>query len=565
MRRRRERSIRDQDARAARPDAGGRPGGGRARCDVVAAAVEPGISTAELDAIAEREIRGAGAVPSFQGYHGYPATICTSVNDAGRARHPQPDRTRLAAGDLISVDCGAIVGGWHGDAARHGRRRPDQRRAWPGLLEACERALWPAWPRAGRARRLTDISAAVEADRAAPPARTGSSRTTSGHGIGTQMHMDPPVPNYGRPGRGPVLTEGMALAIEPMLVLGDPETRRAGRRLDRGHRGRHLGGALRAHGGHHGGRPLGADRRGRRGQRPGGGPRRPSGAPAAGRPGPRACPRRGRRDGSWEDRDGASDPRIRASDDDRDRTATLLREHHAVGRLTAEEFNERLDKTFAAKTVGELDELLADLPAIDLYRLPDQACPAAAPAHARATPRRWPRRPSAGAPAMRQHGRFSPAWQAAWGSLVQRVGRAHRDLGAERDGLPVVRLDRRPVGRGPARPLDHRQPPRRRRATGSPPRQLPGTGRRTRTPAPRSQARRREYAAPASVIVSHVRTRTAAGFAGGGVRVDSAAAREAALVRSDLESAVRRRPSELGSPGSGGCARREPVAGQASG
>jgi hypothetical protein len=109
-----------------------------------------------------------------------------------------------------------------------------------------------------------------------------------------------------------------------------------------------------------------------------------------------------------------SDPRIRASDDDRDRTATLLREHHAAGRLDAEEFNDRLDKAFAAKTVGELDELLSDLPSIDLYRLPDHGLPRRPPvpgasSHAGAL---------AAAGAGRPHGRFSPAWQAAWGSWL---------------------------------------------------------------------------------------------------------------------------------------------------
>jgi hypothetical protein len=110
----------------------------------------------------------------------------------------------------------------------------------------------------------------------------------------------------------------------------------------------------------------------------------------------------------------SSDPRIRASDDDRDRTATLLREHHAAGRLDPEEFNERLDKTFAAKTVGELDDLLSDLPSIDLYRLPDHglsrrpATPGAASALGA----------MAAAGTGRPHGRFSPAWQAAWGSWL---------------------------------------------------------------------------------------------------------------------------------------------------
>ena len=186
-----------------------------------AAAVEPGISTAELDAIAEREIRAAGAVPSFLGYHGYPATICTSVNE--QVVHGIPSRAAvLAAGDLISIDCGAIVGGWHGDAALTVSVGP-VRAELAGLLDACEQALWHGLARAEPGARLTDISAAVEAAaRAAGP--YGIVEDYTGHGIGTQMHMDPPVPNYGLPGRGPLLTEGMALAIEPMLVLGDQET-----------------------------------------------------------------------------------------------------------------------------------------------------------------------------------------------------------------------------------------------------------------------------------------------------------------------------------------------------
>jgi methionyl aminopeptidase len=186
-----------------------------------AAAVQPGISTAELDAIAARVIREAGAEPSFLGYHGYPATICTSLNEQVVHGIPAPG-TVLAAGDLISIDCGAIVGGWHGDAALTvsvGPARPDL----AALLEACETALWHGLARAWPGARLTDISAAVEAAaRAGGP--FGIVEEYTGHGIGSQMHMDPPVPNYGRPGRGPVLTEGMALAIEPMVVLGSPET-----------------------------------------------------------------------------------------------------------------------------------------------------------------------------------------------------------------------------------------------------------------------------------------------------------------------------------------------------
>jgi methionyl aminopeptidase len=189
--------------------------------DAVSAAVEPGITTAELDAIAERVIRDAGAVPSFKGYHDYPATICTSVND--QIVHGIPGLgTRLAAGDLISIDCGAIVDGWHGDAARTIAVGPVSEEH-ARLIDACERALWHGLAVARPGQRLTDISHAVEVS-ARASGNYGIVREYVGHGIGTEMHMDPPVPNYGRAGRGPVLIEGMALAIEPMLVLGQPST-----------------------------------------------------------------------------------------------------------------------------------------------------------------------------------------------------------------------------------------------------------------------------------------------------------------------------------------------------
>ncbi len=190
--------------------------------DVLAAAVEPGITTADLDAIAEREIRAAGATPSFKGYHGYPATICTSVND--QIVHGIPSAgTRLAAGDIISIDCGAIVDGWHGDACRTVGVGPvsDELAA---LLAACELALWHGLAKARPGARLSDISHAVGAS-AQASGPYGIVREYVGHGIGTEMHMDPAVPNFGRAGRGPVLVEGMALAVEPMLVLGSPRTR----------------------------------------------------------------------------------------------------------------------------------------------------------------------------------------------------------------------------------------------------------------------------------------------------------------------------------------------------
>jgi methionyl aminopeptidase len=188
---------------------------------LVAAAVQPGVSTAELDALAEREIRAAGATPSFKGYHGYPATICTSVNNEIVHGIPSPSR-RLRVGDIISIDCGAIVRGWHGDAAvTVGVGSISAEHA--ALLDACEAALWRGLAQARAGGRLGDISHAVETSiRAA--GRYGLVEEYTGHGIGTAMHMDPPVPNYGRAGRGPRLRTGMALAVEPMVMLGGPET-----------------------------------------------------------------------------------------------------------------------------------------------------------------------------------------------------------------------------------------------------------------------------------------------------------------------------------------------------
>ncbi|MGE5135732.1 MAG: type I methionyl aminopeptidase [Gemmatimonadota bacterium] len=185
-------------------------------------AVAPGVSTQELDAVAAAEIRAAGATPSFPGYQGYPATICVSVNDEIVHGIPSPARL-LRPGDVVSIDCGAIVRGWHADAALTvGAGVITGELA--DLLEACEQALWQGLAQARPGARLSDISHAVERHvRSAGP--YGIVEDYVGHGIGTQMHMDPPVPSLGRPGRGPVLAEGMALAIEPLLTLGGPQTR----------------------------------------------------------------------------------------------------------------------------------------------------------------------------------------------------------------------------------------------------------------------------------------------------------------------------------------------------
>jgi methionyl aminopeptidase len=181
-----------------------------------AAAVEPGVSTAELDAIAEAEMRAAGAQSSFKGYHGYPATICTSIND--QIVHGIPSSSvKVAAGDVLSIDAGAIVGGWHGDAALTVAVGPVPAGV-TDLLAACERAMWHGLAAAVAGGRLTDVSHAIQSS-AEASGRYGIVREYTGHFIGSQMHMEPAVPNYGRAGRGPVLAEGMALAIEPMLVL----------------------------------------------------------------------------------------------------------------------------------------------------------------------------------------------------------------------------------------------------------------------------------------------------------------------------------------------------------
>ena len=185
-------------------------------------AVAPGATTAHLDAVARDRIDAAGAIPSFLGYHGFPATICTCVNE--EIVHGIPSASRvLREGDVVSIDCGASVAGWHADAAV--MVGVGAIPAGPAKMIAdCERALWQGLAAARAGARLSDISHAVERS-ARAAGEYGIVEDYVGHGIGSEMHMDPPVPNYGRPGRGPVLAEGMALAIEPLLVLGSPDTR----------------------------------------------------------------------------------------------------------------------------------------------------------------------------------------------------------------------------------------------------------------------------------------------------------------------------------------------------
>jgi methionyl aminopeptidase len=192
----------------------------------VTAAIRPGVSTGELDELAEQTIRDAGAVPSFLGYHDYPATICASVNQ--QIVHGIPSKTQvLSDGDLISVDCGAILDGWHGDSAVT---------VAVGAVSAADQALSDATRAAMEAgiravlvdARLTDISHAIESEVRRVEGTTGVAygivREYGGHGIGSAMHMEPFLPNFGKPGKGPRLRVGMAIAIEPMLTLGAERT-----------------------------------------------------------------------------------------------------------------------------------------------------------------------------------------------------------------------------------------------------------------------------------------------------------------------------------------------------
>ena len=187
----------------------------------IRAAVAPGVTMKKLDEIAATVIRDRGCTPSFLGYHGtYPATICASPNDV--IVHGIPGEYRLEEGDILSIDVGAIYEGLHGDAAFSmvvGEGDPDRVR----LVDATEEAMWAGIHAVHEGARVGDIGAAVEA--VAHREGFGVVREYVGHGIGRQMHEEPQVPNYGRPGKGMKLRQGMAICIEPMFNLGGAETR----------------------------------------------------------------------------------------------------------------------------------------------------------------------------------------------------------------------------------------------------------------------------------------------------------------------------------------------------
>ncbi len=191
-----------------------------ATLDLIESAIRPGITTKELDQLAERFIRSRGAKPTFKGYRGFPGSICASPNEM--IVHGIPGSYALKAGDIISVDVGVTLDGWVADAARTFpvEQVDEQVR---NLLEATERSLYAGVAAARVGNRMGDLSSAIQ--QVAEDAGLAVVRSLVGHGVGRSMHEDPQVPNYGRAGKGPLLEEGMVLAIEPMTTAGGPAVR----------------------------------------------------------------------------------------------------------------------------------------------------------------------------------------------------------------------------------------------------------------------------------------------------------------------------------------------------
>jgi methionyl aminopeptidase len=184
----------------------------------LAGLVAPGVTTADLDAVAEKRIARAGATPAFKGYHGYPATICASIND--EVIHGIPSGRRLLNdGDIISIDVGASLNGYFGDSAITLPVGQVSEEA-ATLLRVTEEALYKAIERVRPGGRISDLGHAVQ--KHVESYGFSVVREFVGHGIGQRMHEEPQIPNYGDPGRGPRLTEGMVLAIEPMVNAGKP-------------------------------------------------------------------------------------------------------------------------------------------------------------------------------------------------------------------------------------------------------------------------------------------------------------------------------------------------------
>jgi methionyl aminopeptidase len=194
-----------------------------ATLDLLEGKIRPGVSTAELDRAAERFIRSHGAVPTFKGYRGFPGSICASPN--AMVVHGIPGPYRLERGDVISIDVGVTLNGWVADAARTFPVEEVSAEAL-NLLGATEKSLHSGVAKCVAGNRLGDVSNTIQ--RVAEGAGLSVVRSLVGHGVGRSMHEDPQVPNYGKPGKGPQLEEGMVLAIEPMTTAGRPAVRVAG-------------------------------------------------------------------------------------------------------------------------------------------------------------------------------------------------------------------------------------------------------------------------------------------------------------------------------------------------
>lgn len=191
--------------------------------EVLGETVRPGVTTAELDLVAEQHIRSRGGMPTFKGYRGFPASICVSPNSM--VVHGIPGPLRLGDGDVISIDVGVTLDGFVADSAYTfavGEIDPEAQR----LLDVCQAALAAGIEQAVAGNRIGDISAAVQ--RTTEEAGFSVVRTLVGHGVGRTMHEEPQIPNFGEPGRGPTLAAGMTLAIEPMINAGGPRVFLAG-------------------------------------------------------------------------------------------------------------------------------------------------------------------------------------------------------------------------------------------------------------------------------------------------------------------------------------------------
>ncbi|MBA3551551.1 MAG: type I methionyl aminopeptidase [Actinobacteria bacterium] len=183
--------------------------------------VRPGMTTADLDAIAERSIRGEGCTPSFKGYKGFTGSICASLNE--EVVHGIPGRRRIREGDLLSLDVGAIWDGYHGDSAVSLFVGEPPSDVAEKLVRVTEESLEAGISRLRPGGRLSDVGAEVQ--RVVEGAGFSVVREYVGHGIGRDMHEDPPIPNYGEPGRGPAIRPGLVVAVEPMVNVGGWETR----------------------------------------------------------------------------------------------------------------------------------------------------------------------------------------------------------------------------------------------------------------------------------------------------------------------------------------------------